>query len=145
MATQAAQAHVLVKKPGFFSRLDAGSGVLPYFLILPTIIIILLVAVYPIVDSIALSFLDNPLIATGSTFVGLRNYLQILADPQFQSSIGVTLVFSVVSVAIETILGLGVALLINRAVSWTRFGTGCNSRPLGISNHRFRSDLAAHV
>jgi ABC-type sugar transport system permease subunit len=114
MATQAAQAEMAVKRPGLLSRLDAGSGILPYFLILPTILVILLVAVYPIIDSIALSFLDNPLIASGSTFVGLRNYLTILSDPQFQGSIEITLVFSVVSVFIETILGFGVALLMNQ-------------------------------
>ncbi len=53
-----------------------GSGTLPYFLVAPTIIIIALVAVYPILDSIRLSLLDNPLVPSGATFVGLRNYLR---------------------------------------------------------------------
>jgi ABC-type sugar transport system permease subunit len=95
-------------------RLDLGSGVFPYFLVAPTLIIIALVAAYPIIDSAALSFLNNPLIPSGSTFVGLRNYLQILSDPAFQGSVTVTLVFSVVSVAFETVIGFGVALLMNK-------------------------------
>ena len=96
-------------------RLDLGSGLFPYFLVAPTIIIIALVAAYPIIDSIRLSFLDNPLIPSGSTFVGLRNYLQIIGDPAFKNSIGVTVIFSVVSVALETLIGYGVALLMNKA------------------------------
>lgn len=95
-------------------RLDLGSGVFPYFLVAPTLIIIALVAAYPIIDSVALSFLNNPLIPTGSTFVGLRNYLQVLSDPAFQGSVAVTVIFSVVSVALETVIGFGVALLMNK-------------------------------
>jgi ABC-type sugar transport system permease subunit len=91
-----------------------GNGVFPYFLVAPTIIIIALVAVYPIIDSIRLSLLDNPLIPSGSTFVGLRNYIQIIGDPAFQGSIEVTLIFSVVSVALETVIGFGIALLMNQ-------------------------------
>src|SRR5260370_15592283 len=96
-------------------RLDLGNGLFPYFLVIPTIIIFLRVAAYPIIDSVRLSLVNNPLIPTGSTFVGLRNYIQVIGDPAFQNSIGVTLIFSVVSVALETIVGFGVALLMNKA------------------------------
>src|SRR5579864_2953283 len=95
-------------------RLDLGNGLFPYFLVAPTILIIALVAGYPIIDSVRLSLLNNPLIPTGSTFVGLRNYIQVIGDPAFQNSIGVTLIFSVVSVALETLVGFGVALLMNK-------------------------------
>ncbi|GAC1359537.1 MAG: sugar ABC transporter permease [Ktedonobacteraceae bacterium] len=95
-------------------RLDLGNGVFPYFLVAPTIIIIALVAVYPIIDSIRLSFLNNPLIPTGSTFVGLKNYIQVLGDPAFRSSFGLTVVFSVISVVLETLVGFAVALLMNQ-------------------------------
>jgi ABC-type sugar transport system permease subunit len=95
-------------------RLDLGNGLFPYFLVIPTIIIIALVAAYPIIDSVRLSLLNNPLIPTGSTFVGLRNYIQDIGDPAFQNSLGVTFIFSAVSVALETIVGFGVALLMNK-------------------------------
>lgn len=99
--------------PSLRQRLDAGNGLLPYGLVAPVLIVILLVAVYPIIDALRLSLLDNPLVASGSTFVGLRNYGQVLGDVQFRSSIGWTLVFSVLSVAFETFFGLLIALLIN--------------------------------
>ena len=95
-------------------RLAVGQGAFPYFLVAPTLIIIAMVAAYPIIDSVRLSLLDNPLIPSGSDFVGLRNYVQDIGDPFFQNSIGVTLIFSVTSVALETVLGLGVALLMNK-------------------------------
>ncbi len=109
--TEALPAH----KPTLRQRLDLGNGLFPYYLVIPTIVIIALVAAYPIIDSVRLSLLNNPLIPSGSTFVGLRNYIQDIGDPAFQNSIGVTLIFSVVSVALETLVGFGVALLMNKA------------------------------
>ena len=114
MATTTQTAAIPVRKPTLRERFDVGSGLLPYFLVAPTIIIIALVAVYPILDSIRLSLLDNPLVPSGGTFVGLRNYLQIIGDPAFGSSIRITVIFSVVSVALETLVGFAVALLMNQ-------------------------------
>ena len=114
MATTTQTAALSARKPSLRERLDMGSGILPYVLVAPTIIIIALVAVYPIIDSVRLSLLNNPLIPTGATFVGLRNYLQVIGDPAFKSSVGVTIVFSVVSVALETLVGFAVALLMNQ-------------------------------
>ena len=114
MATTTQAAALPVRRPSLRERLDLGNGVFPYFLVAPTIIIIALVAVYPIIDSVRLSLLDNPLVPSGATFVGLRNYLQIIGDPAFRSSIGITVVFSVVSVALETLVGFAVALLMNQ-------------------------------
>ncbi|HET8913701.1 MAG TPA: sugar ABC transporter permease [Ktedonobacteraceae bacterium] len=103
------------RKASLRDRFDLGNGMFPYFLVAPTIIIIALVAVYPIIDSIRLSLLDNPLIPSGSNFVGLRNYLQVLGDSAFRNSVGVTLIYSVVSVALETVIGFALALLMNKA------------------------------
>ncbi|MEP6851755.1 MAG: sugar ABC transporter permease [bacterium] len=46
-------------------------------------------------------------------FVGLANYRQVFSDPNFVASIWHTVVFSVVSVALHLLLGLGFALLLN--------------------------------
>jgi ABC-type sugar transport system permease subunit len=114
MATTTQATAMPKQKISLRERLDLGSGLLPYYLVAPTIIIIALVAVYPIIDSIRLSLLDNPLIASGGAFVGLRNYIQVLGDPAFKSSVGITITFSAVSVALEALVGFGVALLMNQ-------------------------------
>jgi ABC-type sugar transport system permease subunit len=108
-----AQTPQTSKSPGFLERLNRGSGITPYVLVAPAILIILVVAVYPILDSIYLSFIDNPLSASAQ-FIGVKNYVQVLSDHIFQGTIALTLIFSVISVALETIFGLGIAILINK-------------------------------
>lgn len=95
-------------------RLDVGSGIMPYFLVAPALLLIAVVAIYPIIDAVRLSFLENPLVPTGNNFVGLSNYVQAFRDPVFLGSIGATLVFSVISVFFELLIGFGIALLINK-------------------------------
>lgn len=115
MTTQVAdKVQVTGKSPSFLESLNRGSGILPYVLVLPAIIIILVIAVYPILESIRLSFIDNPLRQNSAQFVGFANYIRVLQDRTFQGAIGVTIVFSIISVALETIFGLGIALLINK-------------------------------
>src|SRR6266436_6255862 len=110
MATQAVE--VPIKRAGLRERLDLGSGFAPYFLVLPTVLLILGVAAYPILNSLWLSLLDNPL-SPAANLVGLRNFVQLFGSSEFRGSVGTTLIFTIISVALETIFGLGIALLIN--------------------------------
>ncbi|GAC1559775.1 MAG: sugar ABC transporter permease [Ktedonobacteraceae bacterium] len=110
MATQAVE--VSTKRTSLRDRFDLGSGMTPYLLVLPTVLAILVVAAYPILNSLWLSLLDNPL-SPSAKFAGLNNYGQLFRSSEFITSIGTTFIFTIVSVALETILGLGVALLIN--------------------------------
>jgi len=114
MATKAVEMEVAArsKRPTLRERLDMGSGLTPYFLVLPTIIVILGVAGYPIVNSFWLSLQDNPL-SPSSSFVGLQNYVQVLQSSEFRTAIAVTFGFTIIAVFLETVFGLGIALLIN--------------------------------
>src|SRR3989440_2572646 len=112
MATQAVEVAITRKRVSLRERLDLGSGLTPYVLVLPTIIVILVVAGYPIVNSFWLSLQDTPL-SSSSNFVGLQNYAQVLGSSEFRTAIGVTFGFTIISVALETVFGLGIALLIN--------------------------------
>ena len=114
MATKAVEMEVAArsKRPTLRERLDMGSGLTAYFLVLPTIIVILGVAGYPIVNSFWLSLQDNPL-SPSSSFVGLQNYVQVLQSSEFRTAVGVTFGFTIIAVFLETIFGLGIALLIN--------------------------------
>jgi len=110
MAKQAVEAPI--KRPSLRERFDLGNGFMPYFLVLPTVIVILAVTAYPIINSFWLSLLDNPL-SPAANLVGLRNFVQLFASSEFRGSIATTFIFTIISVALETIFGLGIALLIN--------------------------------
>src|SRR2546426_8090353 len=110
MTTQAVE--VPIKRPSLRERLDLGNGFTPYFLVLPTVLVILVVAFFPILYSLWLSLLDNPL-STSVKLIGLSNYVQLFGSSEFRSSIGTTLIFTTIAVTLETIFGLGIALLIN--------------------------------
>src|SRR6266702_2680553 len=110
MATQAVE--VPSKRPSLRNRFDLGNGFTPYFLLLPTVLVILVVAVIPILYSLWLSFLDSPP-GPSAKLVGLSNYVQLFANSEFRSSISTTLIFTLIGVTLETIFGLGIALLIN--------------------------------
>ncbi|NPV53376.1 MAG: sugar ABC transporter permease [Firmicutes bacterium] len=88
---------------------------LAFWLILPSILVIFPLIIYPIFSSLHLSFftkeLTNPFI--GTPFVGLRNYIDILRDAAFWSSFWKTVYFTVVSISLEVVLGVAVSLLLN--------------------------------
>jgi ABC-type sugar transport system permease subunit len=110
MTTQAVE--VPIKRPSLRERLDLGNGFTPYFLVLPTVLMILAVAFYPILYSLWLSFLENPL-SPSVKLIGLSNYVQLFGSSEFRAAIGTTLIFTTIAVTLETIFGLGIALLIN--------------------------------
>ncbi|HVF02357.1 MAG TPA: sugar ABC transporter permease [Rubrobacteraceae bacterium] len=85
-----------------------------YYMILPALFIILVVAFYPIVYSFYLSFFKANINSAGN-FVGLQNYVQMFQNSEFLDGLRNTLIFTVVSVFLEFMIGLAIALAINRA------------------------------
>jgi len=87
---------------------------LGWMLIAPTVLTLLVVAIYPLIRTVWLSFTNARLGSTRAVdFVGLENYTYLLTNSTFLKSIWNTIAFTVGSVALETILGLGVALVIH--------------------------------
>ncbi|WP_338572834.1 sugar ABC transporter permease [Erwinia billingiae] len=87
-----------------------------WVLLAPMLIVMGLLTAWPLLRTIWLSFTDAALIGTGGeiNYVGIENYLYALTDPDFLASILRTLYFTVVSVALEGIIGVLVALLLNQ-------------------------------
>jgi trehalose/maltose transport system permease protein len=85
-----------------------------YYMVLPSLLIIVVVAFFPILYGIVLSLTDSTVSAFGS-FVGLENYTEMFQDPDFRVSLFNTVVFTVASVTLEFIIGLAIALAVNRA------------------------------
>jgi multiple sugar transport system permease protein len=94
---------------------------LAYLLIAPAVILMLAVTAYPIGYAVWLSLQRYNLAAPEDTaFVGLSNYQTVLTDRYWWTAFVVTLAITVVSVAIEFVLGLALALVMHRTV----FGKG---------------------
>jgi multiple sugar transport system permease protein len=85
----------------------------PYLLIAPTVLLVLGLMVVPIVIVIAYSLFDNVITNQSPQFVGFANYLTVLGDPNFWNAVSNTLVFTVASVVIHMIIGVGFALMLN--------------------------------
>ncbi|CAN5707539.1 sugar ABC transporter permease [soil metagenome] len=100
---------------------------LPYLLIAPTFLIVFGLLVYPLAYALILSFSNR--ILTGSVpfkWVGFENYTSLLSTSgDLWPSVGVTLRFALIGVLCEFIIGLSLALLLNRDFrgrTWLRVG-----------------------
>jgi ABC-type sugar transport system permease subunit len=84
-----------------------------WLLILPSLVVIAGVTLWPVIYTLFLSFFNVPTgINQTITFVGLDNYLKMLQSQTFWETIGRTLYFTIVSVGLEMVLGLAVAQLV---------------------------------
>lgn len=86
----------------------------PYILALPAVLVVVGI-LYPFVLGAYYSVLDYTASNPDPGLVWLDNFRSVLSDPQFWTSVRVTAVFAVVATIVETVLGVGVALLLNRA------------------------------
>jgi multiple sugar transport system permease protein len=88
----------------------------PYLFLAPAGIVLAIALMYPIGYMVYASFLNwNPSQRIGQAeFVGLANYISLLNDPQFRESFAVTLRFAAIVVSVEMVLGVGLALLLDR-------------------------------
>jgi len=84
-----------------------------YGFLAPTLILIVVLMVVPIVMVLGYSFLDNVILNEAPEFVGLDNFIAILSDGAFFNAIANTLIFTLTSVAAHLVLGLTFAMLLN--------------------------------
>ena len=90
-------------------------------LTLPALAFAFAFMVYPVANLVYLSFHQySPLRSTNTTFVGLTNYIWLASSDIVGHSIWVTIVFTAVSVAIETVVGLALATLLAKLVVESR-------------------------
>lgn len=90
----------------------AGRGAL--WLLLPALVALAAIIGYPLVETVRLSFTSAQLIGNAGGWVGLHNYAAALGSDSFWQSLVITVTFTVLTVAIEMVLGLLVALLLDQ-------------------------------
>ncbi|MFQ6067014.1 MAG: carbohydrate ABC transporter permease [bacterium] len=102
---------------GSFTGKKAGRAFL-----LPAVIILLTLTIFPFLFSLFLSFGKVSFVGGLKIhFAGLKNWGRLFADERFYNALSNTILIAVSAVAIEYVLGLGLALLLNRKVKGSTF------------------------
>ncbi|MEM7442123.1 MAG: sugar ABC transporter permease [Pseudomonadota bacterium] len=88
---------------------------LKYLLVLPAVLVVFATAIWPLVESLRLSFMQGRLTRPNfpQGYVGTENYAwAFLEEPAFWNSVSVTAVYTIVTVGLTTLLALCLALLL---------------------------------
>jgi len=88
---------------------------LKYILVLPAIIVVFATAVWPLIESLRLSFtvgrLTKPNFPQG--YLGWENYTwAFMEEPAFWNSVEVTVLYTLITVILTTLIALGLAMLL---------------------------------
>ncbi|MCL4834168.1 MAG: sugar ABC transporter permease [Caldilineaceae bacterium] len=101
------------KKQGLSERAKAEER-LSYFFLIPTLVVVLGVAFYPLMQTVYATFFDAKLgSARAWEYIGLENYSRLLTNGNWWDAVWATVKFTVASVGFELVLGLGIALVVN--------------------------------
>ena len=116
VGTTSSDARMRRRRAGLLER-EASLGVL---LMVPGALLLMVFMAYPFFLGIWLSLTDS-MIGRMGRFVGLRNFVDLLGDDIFLQTTKNTFVYAMVTVPFKATLGLGLALVLNRAI---RFSNG---------------------
>lgn len=111
MSSATAQAPPLANAPRVSRRRKA---LRPYLLSVPAVLLCAGI-LYPFFLGVSYTFFDFSATNPQPNVVGFANFKEILASSEFWASARVTLVFALAATGLETVLGVGVALLLNRS------------------------------
>jgi len=101
------------KSRRFFSALNKRELLLPALFLAPAITVLLALSIYPLIYSITISLQQGT--AAGVTW-GLGNFTRLLSDNFFLTALAHTFVYAVSALTCEFLLGLGLALLLNKQI-----------------------------
>ncbi|MFD0679668.1 MULTISPECIES: carbohydrate ABC transporter permease [unclassified Paenibacillus] len=104
-----------VKGKATFLNNDRKNIIMALLFILPTAYLLVKTFLFPVYQSLVWSFFHYNLMDGSTTrAVGFENYSEILSSTEFWLAMNRTLIFTVVSVALELVLGLASAMLLNQ-------------------------------
>jgi multiple sugar transport system permease protein len=90
------------------------TGVRSWLLLLPLLAVMTLIIGWPLIETVRVSFTDARLVGGESHWVGLANFSKVLASPQFHQVLWTTILFVLISVTAEVVLGVLAALLLDQ-------------------------------
>ena len=92
-----------------------------YFLIIPSLILIMVVVIYPVISGILMSFQELRLTRPGSNgYIGFEHYIDLVSDRIFLRALQNTVVWVIGGVTSQFLLGLITALALNRGIFGSR-------------------------
>jgi len=100
--------------PERMQRRELSDRAFAWLLISPVVLFILVIVVWPLVETIRLSFTDATL--GGENWVGVANYAALFADPKFRLAKGRTFYWMALAVSLKLIVGLIGSSLLNAAI-----------------------------
>ena len=92
----------------------------PYLVLAPSFLLTIGILI-PFFVAIFYSFTDLTLRSQDYEMVGLRNFVDTFTNPDFWHSVGVTLRYAFIATAVEMVLGMCIALLLNQESAFSRF------------------------
>ena len=97
------------------SRLQRKQTRLAWLLLLPALVAVGLVALYPLGRTIYYSFTDQQFLSgiEATHWIGLENYKDLIHDTLFRDAVVLTVKFTLITVAFEFLLGMIIALTVN--------------------------------
>ena len=90
-----------------------GSRRFASLMMLPTLITMVIMTVYPMIFTVVYSLTNFRLLKKDTEFVGIKNYVNLLSNEYFQSAILTTVKFTILAVIFEMLLGFIFALYVN--------------------------------
>jgi multiple sugar transport system permease protein len=100
--------------PERMQRRELSDRAFAWLLIAPALLFIAVIVVWPLLETIRLSFTDATL--GGENWVGVANYAALFADPKFWQTVGRTFYWMALAVSLKLIVGLIGASLLNAAI-----------------------------
>ncbi|QIV77961.1 carbohydrate ABC transporter permease [Fervidobacterium pennivorans] len=89
--------------------------VIAWWMVLPALLVISVIAFFPLFKTFYDSFFEFGLRPDiEKKFVGFKNYIDLFHDDRFLDALKTTIIFTVVSVALETVFGLLIAIIVNQ-------------------------------
>jgi len=105
---------------------------IPWYLLIPTFIVLFAVGFYPLLRTFILGFTDYSFFTDTSNFVGLYNFKQLFTDNYWIRSLINTVEFTIFSVLIEIVLGVLFAIVLNTQFTGRKFARAVNLIPFVI-------------
>ena len=90
-------------------------------LLLPTLIALTFLFLIPVVRLFSLSLTSTNTITNQSTYIGLKNYAYLLKNAMFQKAFSNTLFFTVTKLALEIVISLVLAVMLDMYIPWRKF------------------------